>query len=328
MVDSRLYSLLKVAEFGNYTRAAEQLSLTQPAVSQHIRSLEGEFKIKIFERVSNKLHITHEGETVLKYAKRILALVSNLRRELNNEKLQLCSLTIGITHTAESNAIAEALAKYANSRGGISLKIITDVAANLYDKLKNYEIDLAVVEGSTNDPDLVYLMLDSDCLVLAVAPEHPLTRKNVVTINDLKKERLILRLPDSNTRNLFVAHLESNNMSINDFNVVLEVDNMATIKDLIRRDFGVSILARSVCLDELRKGKITVLPVENLSMMREINLAYYGDFNQFDVLHGIMKIYNEMIRIYNCPRRIYKKSAPLPSGRGALIKEKEEMRKD
>lgn len=60
-----------------------------------------------------------------------------------------------------------------------------------------------------------------------------------------------------------------------------------------------SILARSVCLDELRKGKITVLPVENLSMMREINLAYYGDFNQFDVLHGIMKIYNEMIRIYN-----------------------------
>ena len=62
--------------------------------------------------------------------------------------------------------------------------------------------------------------------------------------------------------------------------------------------------------------------------MREINLAYYGDFNQFDVIHGIMKIYNEMIRIYNCPRRIYKKSAPLPSGRGALIKEREEMRKD
>ncbi|MBO6267458.1 MAG: LysR family transcriptional regulator, partial [Synergistaceae bacterium] len=260
MVDSRLYSLLKVAEFGNYTRAAEQLSLTQPAVSQHIRSLEEEFKIKIFERVSNKLHITHEGETVLKYAKRILALVSNLRRELNNEKLQLRSLTIGITHTAESNAIAEALAKYANSRGGISLKIITDVAANLYDKLKNYEIDLAVVEGSTNDPDLVYLMLDSDCLVLAVAPEHPLTRKNVVTINDLKKERLILRLPDSGTRNLFVSSLESQNMSISDFNVMMEINNIATIKDLIRRNLGVSVLARSTCLDELKNKKIAALP--------------------------------------------------------------------
>lgn len=294
MVDSRLYSLLKVAEFGNYTRAAEQLSLTQPAVSQHIRSLEGEFKIKIFERVSNKLHITHEGETVLKYAKRILALVSNLRRELNNEKLQLCSLTIGITHTAESNAIAEALAKYANSRGGISLKIITDVAANLYDKLKNYEIDLAVVEGSTNDPDLVYLMLDSDCLVLAVAPEHPLTRKNVVTINDLKKERLILRLPDSGTRNLFVSSLESQNMSISDFNVMMEINNIATIKDLIRRNLGVSVLARSTCLDELKKKKIAALPIEHFSMAREINIVYLRDFEHKSILKDIVRSYSEV----------------------------------
>ena len=294
MVDSRLYSLLKVAEFGNYTRAAEQLSLTQPAVSQHIRSLEGEFKIKIFERVSNKLHITHEGETVLKYAKRILALVSNLRRELNNEKLQLCSLTIGITHTAESNAIAEALAKYANSRGGISLKIITDAAVNLYDKLKNYEIDLAVVEGSTNDPDLVYLMLDSDCLVLAVAPEHPLTRKNVVTINDLKKERLILRLPDSGTRNLFVSSLESQNMSISDFNVMMEINNIATIKDLIRRNLGVSVLARSTCLDELKKKKIAVLPIEHLSMAREINIVYLRDFEHKSILKDIVRSYSEV----------------------------------
>ena len=294
MVDSRLYSLLKVAEFGNYTRAAEQLSLTQPAVSQHIRSLEGEFKIKIFERVSNKLHITHEGETVLKYAKRILALVSNLRRELNNEKLQLCSLTIGITHTAESNAIAEALAKYANSRGGISLKIITDVAANLYDKLKNYEIDLAVVEGSTNDPDLVYLMLDSDCLVLAVAPEHPLTRKNVVTINDLKKERLILRLPDSGTRNLFISSLESQNMSISDFNVMMEINNIATIKDLIRRNLGVSVLARSTCLDELKKKKIAALPIEHFSMAREINIVYLRDFEHKSILKDIVRSYSEV----------------------------------
>ena len=294
MVDSRPYSLLKVAEFGNYTRAAEQLSLTQPAVSQHIRSLEGEFKIKIFERVSNKLHITHEGETVLKYAKRILALVSNLRRELNNEKLQLCSLTIGITHTAESNAIAEALAKYANSRGGISLKIITDVAANLYDKLKNYEIDLAVVEGSTNDPDLVYLMLDSDCLVLAVAPEHPLTRKNVVTINDLKKERLILRLPDSGTRNLFVSSLESQNMSISDFNVMMEINNIATIKDLIRRNLGVSVLARSTCLDELKKKKIAALPIEHFSMAREINIVYLRDFEHKSILKDIVRSYSEV----------------------------------
>ena len=109
---------------------------------------------------------------------------------------------------------------------------------------------------------------------------------------------MILRLPNSGTRNLFVAHLESNNMSISDFNVILEVDNIATIKDLIRRDFGVSILARSVCLDELKKGKIVALPVENLSMMREINIAYPTDFTQFDILRDIVRSYNETLRLY------------------------------
>ena len=145
MIDVKLLTLLKVYETGNYTRAAEQLSLTQPAVSQHIRSLEGEFKIKIFERVSNKLHITHEGETVLKYAKRILALVSNLRRELNNEKLQLCSLTIGITHTAESNAIAEATTP-------MQQKVI-----------KSFDNDFLPRVGSTNCVMLLILGTDHSC---------------------------------------------------------------------------------------------------------------------------------------------------------------------
>ena len=123
-------------------------------------------------------------------------------------------------------------------------------------------------------------------------------RHCIKQLNELKKEKMILRLPNSGTRNLFVAHLESNNMSINDFNVILEVANIATIMDLIRRDFGVSILARSVCLDELKKGKIVTLPVENLSMMREINIAYPADFTQFELLRDLVKSYNDTLKLY------------------------------
>ena len=78
----------------------------------------------------------------------------------------------------------------------------------------------------------------------------------------------------------------------------MELDNIATIKDLIRRDFGVSILPRSVCLDELKKKKIAVLPVENLSMIRETNLAYHKDFAQMDILQDIVKAYRETLRLY------------------------------
>ncbi len=164
--------------------------------------------------------------------------------------------------------------------------------------LVNFELDLAIVEGRVNDPSVNSLLLDTDYLVCVVAPEHPLAKKSMVTINDVKREKMILRLPSSGTRNLFLANLESINMSIRDFNVVLEVDNIATIKDLIRRDFGVSILARSACLDELRKGKLAALPIENLSMIRETNILYHKDFNHPDVLEAITRIYHDPVRSY------------------------------
>lgn len=298
MIDQKLYTLLKVYELKNYTKAANELSVTQPAVSQHIKALEQELGVRIFERIDGEFVVTKQGLEVVKCARKMLGLYSNLQQNLADNGGLSMHLTVGITHTAESNPIAEALAKYSSENEGISIKMITDTINNLYKMLKTYELDLAIVEGRVNDPSIRYLLLDTDYLVLAVSVNHPFAKRSMVTLNELKKERMILRLPDSNTRSLFDAHLESNNMSINDFNVVLELDNMATIKDLIRRDFGVSVLARSVCLDELKKGKIAVLPVENLSMMREINIAYHDDFTQFDVLHDIMKIYNETLRIY------------------------------
>ena len=298
MIDQKLYTLLKVYELKNYTKAANELSVTQPAVSQHIKALEQELGVRIFERIDGEFVVTKQGLEVVKCARKMLGLYSNLQQNLADKGGLSMHLTVGITHTAESNPIAEALAKYSSENEGISIKMITDTINNLYKMLKTYELDLAIVEGRVNDPSIRYLLLDTDYLVLAVSVNHPFAKRSMVTLNELKKERMILCLPDSNTRSLFDAHLESNNMSINDFNVVLELDNMATIKDLIRRDFGVSVLARSVCLDELKKGKIAVLPVENLSMMREINIAYHDDFTQFDVLHDIMKIYNETLRIY------------------------------
>ena len=135
MISNKLYSLLKVAETRSFTRAAEQLSLTQPAVSQHIQALEKELNVHIFERSSNELHVTHEGEIVIKYAKRMQALYNNLNRDLKTEKNSIRSLTVGITHTAESNAIAETLAKYVNSHESMTIKILTDTTNNLYDIL-------------------------------------------------------------------------------------------------------------------------------------------------------------------------------------------------
>lgn len=298
MIDPKLFTLLKVYETGSFSKASKSLSVTQPAVSQHIRALEEELGVKLFERGSGTLIVTKEGELTVQFARKMIALNSRLVQELKDRSASIMHLIIGVTHTAESNPIAESLAQYCSQNNGVSIKIITAPIKNLYRMLKNFELDMIIVEGRESESDLKFLMLDTDYLVLAVSPNHPFANRELITLNEMKQERLILRLPNSGTRNLFVAHLESNNMSINDFNVILELDNVATIKDLIRRDFGVSILPRSACLDELRKGKICVLPVENLSMIREMNIVYRSDFSQPDILRGIVKSYNETLRLY------------------------------
>ena len=154
------------------------------------------------------------------------------------------------------------------------------------------------MEGRAPEGDINALLLDTDYLVCVVSNQNPLAKKSMVTLNDLRKEKMIVRLPGSGTQNLFISHLESIGMSIDEFNVVLEVDNIATIKDLIRKDMGISILARSACMDELRKGKLTALPIENLSMVRQTNILYHKDFSHPEVLQALTRLYRETAKIY------------------------------
>ena len=298
MLDPKLDTLLLVAEKRNFTRAAQALSLTQPAVSHHISQLEQELGVRLFVRGNGDLILTPEGETVLRYVRRMKALEKKMAEELQEAGRRLTRLRIGITHTAESSIVAEVLARYTNENPGISITIITDNINNLYDMLENFELDLAVVEGRSTRPELSALMLDTDYLVCVLANTHPLSHSSMITLDEIRQEKLILRLPNSETRVRFESALAAIGESIADFQVILEVDNVATIKDLIRKNLGISILARSACMDELRKGKLTALPIENLSMTRETNLVYHRDFAHKETLQDILELYKKQLREY------------------------------
>lgn len=298
MLDPKLDTLLLVAEKRNFTRAAQALSLTQPAVSHHISQLEQELGVRLFVRGNGDLMLTPEGETVLRYVRRMKALEKKMAEELQEAGRRLTRLRIGITHTAESSIVAEVLARYTNENPGISITIVTDNINNLYDMLENFELDLAVVEGRSTRPELSALMLDTDYLVCVLANIHPLSHSSMITLDEIRQEKLILRLPNSETRVRFESALAAIGESIADFQVILEVDNVATIKDLIRKNLGISILARSACMDELRKGKLTALPIENLSMTRETNLVYHRDFAHKETLQDILALYKKQLREY------------------------------
>ena len=146
MIDTKVYSLLKVYECGSFAAAAKQLSITQPAVSQHIKALEDELGVRIFERSSGRPVVTKQGGEIIKYALKMVGLYNSLLQNLSDGSSLTTHLTVGVTHTAESNPIAESLAKYCSQNDRVSIKMITDTISNLYSMLKTYDIDIAIVE--------------------------------------------------------------------------------------------------------------------------------------------------------------------------------------
>ena len=296
-MDIKLKTLLMVNETKNYTIAARKLNLTQPAVSQHIKALEKEFGITIFVRQGNDLVLTNDGNTLVKYARKIDSLYENLLIKLEDSKKKTKTLRIGITHTGESTAIMDVLALYSTTHKGTLITITSDTIKNLYDKLSSFELDLVFVEGNKNDKKYASISLDSETIMVAMSAHHPLAKQNSITIKQLQKENLILRTIGSTTRKLFTHELEKIDYSLDDFTISMEIDNIATIKDLVKKNIGVSILPKSVCYEEVENHSIKLLPIENISLVREVNLLYQKDFLEQEVIDDILNLYKETVTI-------------------------------
>ena len=294
-MDAKLLTLIELSKVNSFTKAAKELNLTQPAVSQHVKQLEEEFDAKLFIRSNNNLFLTKEGEIVLKYALRIQSLYNDMNRKLKDYRKRVNNLTVGITHTSESNIAPEIMAKYSERNSGSHIRIISDSIKNLYEKLSLYQIDLAIIEGKITNKKFSSILLGTDSLVAVVSLDNPLANKKVVTINDLKKENLILRNLESGTSTLFVNELAKMDEDINNFHLSLEMDNVASIKMLVRKNLGISILPKSACSREIKENKLVGLPIENLDLIRETNLVFIDNNIDRNILEDIVSIYRESI---------------------------------
>lgn len=294
LLDSKILSLLKVVETGNYTLAGKELNLTQPAISQHIRAIETEFHIHVFERVDKKLMLTREGEILVRYCRRMQALYNNLSRDLQNGAARMHSLNIGVTRTMEYNRISEVLARYAGNHNGVTITLETDTLGGLRERVHNYELDFAIIDNDVHDNGIASMLLDTDEMVLVVPPDHSLAGQESVTIDDIRSENIILWMPDPGSRDLVRASVKEKGINEDELNIILEVENLSTVKDLISHGFGASILLKSVCISELRKKKLVALPFRNLNLSRDINFIYSKDFSDTHILKDIAEVYRNM----------------------------------
>ena len=291
LIDDKLETFVAVCDTRSFTKAAETLSLTQPAVSQHIKRLEEELNTTLFLRKKGELLLSDEGEIVLTYAKRMIALCDKMRDKVKNAKSRVNRIRIGITHTQESGLLMDVLSKIAIGDDSLQITFITDNIKNLYD----FEIDMAIIEGKPTNPSFNFVVINTDSLMCIVSSQNALAKKSTVTLAELKKEHLILRLPASSTRERFASALDGIGESIDNFDVTIEVDSIATIRNLVKKDFGVSVLARSSCAHELSKGTLVALPIENLSMIRETTIVYHKTFTHTEIVDRIARNYNEAV---------------------------------
>ena len=291
MIDDKLRTLLAIMRLGSYTRAAEALSLSQPAVSYHIRQLEEENDIKIFFQYKKSPVLTPEGEVLVKYARRLDNIAQNAKRALLDCKQSLRHFTVGLTPTVGESLVSRVFAAYCNEHEHTHISILTDTIESLYEKLKSYELDWAIVEGSMPVKHCRTMLLDMDYLSLAVSPAHPFARLRSVTLSQLRSERLILRSENAGTRRLFEAILSKHQSTIRDFNVILEIDSVGVIKELVESNLGVTIMAYSAFRAEEAAGVLIPVPIDDVKMVREINIVCQDDFGHDEVLSEIKRLY-------------------------------------
>lgn len=296
MIDTRLKTLIVLSENGSYTKTAEILGISQPAVSQHIKGLETEFNVTLLSKTEKGIVPTPQGNIIIRYAKRSESLFEVTKKAIEESRTNIFSVTVGVTSTSESSVISEALGEYALRTPGVHIRLSSFPISEIYAKLESYEIDLAIIQGHNSDSRYRSLLLETDSLMLAVSSESPWAKKSLIRIEDIKKLKLILRSTASGLRQQFESALKTMDLSTNDFNVVLEVDDLSIIKTLVEKNFGVSILPRSICLEEENANKIVLLPIEGMSMIQEVSLVYPKDFEHQDIIDGIAHSYQTMKR--------------------------------
>ncbi|MEG1968442.1 MAG: LysR family transcriptional regulator, partial [Clostridia bacterium] len=290
MIDQKLKTLLCVIKEGGYTKAAECLSLSQPAVSYHIKQLEEELSIKIFYRNLKKLTLTPEGEVLVKYAKRLEGLSETAYRALLDTKQHLHHFTVGITPTCGEALVGRMFTGYCNEHPHTKISLVTGTLEQLCDKLTGYELDFAIVEGSVSLKHCRAMLLDLDYLCLVMSPEHRLAKRSAVTLEELKAESLILRRGEAGTRRLFESSLAGQRENIRNFDVRLEMDNINTIKELVASNLGVTVIAHSACREETAAGQLVAVPIEGMKMIREINIICQDDFDHPELLKDIQQL--------------------------------------
>jgi DNA-binding transcriptional LysR family regulator len=263
MADRRLQVFHTVARLLSFTKAAESLHMTQPAVTFQIRQLEEYFNTRLFDRTHNRISLTEAGEKVYAYSERILGLY----REMDNEIRTLTGEIIGVLVIGASTTVAEyllpkLLGEFQALYPKVKLRLKVSNSMGVVHMVENNDIDIGLVESPITNKSLAVDVCWNDKLALIVPVDHELAGKDKVHISELTKYPFVSREEGSGTRCVVSDYLEENGMSMSDLDLSMEFGSPEAIKNAVESGLGISIVSLSTLAKELELKTLTAVQLD------------------------------------------------------------------
>jgi DNA-binding transcriptional LysR family regulator len=259
MADRRLKIFHTVARLLNFTKAAEELHMTQPAVTFQIRQLEEQFNTRLFDRTHNKVTLTDVGKQVYTYSDRILKLYEEMTRNITEMTGDVSgSVTLGASTTIAEYMLPLLIGEFKNKFPEVMIYLRESNTEDIVSMVENNDIDLGIVEGSVNNKNLVVEECKMDHLVVIMPNDHMLASEKKLRVEDFVSYPFICREHGSGTQEVITNYVEKHGNG-EELNVCFELSSPEAIKGAVEAGMGLSIVSRATIIKELKLGTLTAV---------------------------------------------------------------------
>lgn len=276
--DFRLKVFYTVAQKLSYTKAANELFISQPAVTKHINELEQQLQTRLFNRKGSSISLTPSGEILMRYAEQIFKLYMHLENDL----AEISSVTSGHLHIGASTTLAQyvlprILALFKKTYPSVEIRLINGNSEFIEQQIIAEKIDIALVEGISHYPQINYESFVKDEIVLVARTNNKFFPKNEIKANHLETLPVALREQGSGTLEVIQQALQKAGIPMKKLNVQIQLDSTESIKEYLLYADCAAFLSIHSITKELQQNQLSILEIEGISIYREF---------QFIQLHG------------------------------------------
>lgn len=269
MFDFRLKVFYTVAKRLSFTKAAEELSISQPAVTKHIKELENHVSLALFYRRGNKVQLSPAGEVLLRHTEKIHEQYRQLEFDLN----RLNETYKGVLHVGSSTSITQyilppLLARFHDIHKEVKVQLVNGNTEQIEQALINNEIELGVVEGKSKRRDIHYTPFVKDEIVLVCSSRHPWSEKEEIKPESLKSIPLLLREPGSGTLEVISDALKEKGIRLSDLQVEMQLGSTEAIKSYLQHSNCMAFLSLHAILKELETDTLRIIEVKKMPIHR------------------------------------------------------------